>query len=306
MDDTVVSSIESVDNAVIRTTDSDVEFVPETPDDLDADLTALAAESADHPPRARPDDRMTSVGKALGLLAAFRGISPPVGVSELARRAGLPKSTAFRLLGDMEKAGFVERDGLDYRLGMALFELGSRVKFCRPNGLRDTAMHHMSGLHVQTGLNVHLAMLDGNAAVYIAKITHSRTTLRGHFQPGASVAASCSALGKAMLAFSSRETIKSVIAQGLPTPTKYSIREPAQLIRELSKVHETGVAFEREEAALGVGSIAAPIKLDRRAVAAVAVSLTPPLINADRIAALVRQTAEQISREHEAWSGSMW
>ena len=50
-------------------------------------------------PRSATDRQMTSVGKALELLAAFRGTIPELGVSELARRAGMPKSTAFRLLG---------------------------------------------------------------------------------------------------------------------------------------------------------------------------------------------------------------
>src|SRR6478752_7730681 len=91
------------------------------------------------------DDRqMTSVGKALELLAAFRGTIPELGVSELARRAGMPKSTAFRLLADLERAGFVARSGAKYRLGLSLFELGSRVGFCRPHGLRDVAIHDLS------------------------------------------------------------------------------------------------------------------------------------------------------------------
>src|SRR5690606_17835924 len=97
-----------------------------TPENSGALDSALAAtEAADKP-------RLTSVGKALRLLAAFRGLTPPVGVSELARRSGLPKSTAFRFLADLEEVGFVERVGANYRLGLALFGLGSRVTICRP------------------------------------------------------------------------------------------------------------------------------------------------------------------------------
>lgn len=273
--------------------------------DLEADLAELQANETARGSSSR-DDRVTSVGKALGLLSAFRGISPPVGVSELARRAGLPKSTAFRLLADMEKAGFVERDGQDYRLGLTLFELGSRVKFCRPNGLRDTAMPHMSRLHVQTHLNVHLAVMEGSEAVFIAKVSHGRQTLRGHLQPGARVPLTCSALGKAILAFSPPETIREVVESGLPRRTKYSIVEPPRMLRELSHVHSAGVAFEHEEASLALAGVAAPIKLEGQAVAAVSVSMTPPIAHPQRIATLVRDTALQISREHEAWSDSIW
>lgn len=250
--------------------------------------------------------RTTSLAKGLALLSAFRGISPPLGVSELARRSGLPKSTAYRFLADMEEAGFVERDGPNYRLGMTLFELGSRVKFCRPNGLRDTAMHHMSRLHVDTGLNVHLGLPEGNDVVYIAKVNHGQQTLRGHLQPGARVPANCSALGKAILAFSPPETIRSIIESGLERRTKYSVVEPRRLLPELARVRRDGVAFEQEETTLGVAGVAAPVMLEGRAVAALSVSLRPPLAHAQRIAVQVKAAAAAISREHAAWSDSIW
>src|SRR5947209_19579992 len=63
-----------------------------------------------------------SVMKALQLLDAFRGAGPTLGVSEIARRAGVPKSTAFRLLTHLEQGGYVERSGRDYCLGRHLFE----------------------------------------------------------------------------------------------------------------------------------------------------------------------------------------
>ena len=55
-----------------------------------------------------------SVTKALQLLDAFRHAGPTLGVSEIARLAGVPKSTAFRLLAYLEQSGFVEREGRDY------------------------------------------------------------------------------------------------------------------------------------------------------------------------------------------------
>lgn len=127
---------------------------------------------------------VTSVGKALRLLTAFQEISPPVGLSELARLTGLPKSTAFRFLADLEQVGFVERDGTEYRLGLPLFELGNKVPICRPNGLRDSAMHTLSRLHSRTGLSVHLGVLEGADVVHIAKVNQSMQMLPGHLLRG--------------------------------------------------------------------------------------------------------------------------
>src|SRR4051794_769532 len=66
----------------------------------------------------QPRDDRTAVDKAMSLLNAFGQDSVGgVGVSELARRADLSKSTAFRLLGMLQRNGAVERAGNAYRLG---------------------------------------------------------------------------------------------------------------------------------------------------------------------------------------------
>src|SRR5690349_2997665 len=74
-----------------------------------------------------PTER-TAVDKALSLLTAFDPHSSNgIGVSELARRTGLTKSTAFRLLGVLLRNGVVERVGSNYRLGPTLHELGGNI-----------------------------------------------------------------------------------------------------------------------------------------------------------------------------------
>lgn len=264
-------------------------------------LSESAPEQGESAPR-----HVTSVGKALRLLAAFRGITPPVGVSELARRSGLPKSTAFRFLADLEQVGFVEREGSDYRLGLSLFELGSRVNFCRPNGLRDLAMPHMSKLHVATGLNTHLSLLEGHEVVHISKVNHGVGTLKLHLQPGSRVPASCSAMGKAMLAFSDKATLKQVIEAGLPRRTAFSITEVPRLLRELAAIRQNGVALDKEETALGTVGFAAPIIAEGKVIAAVGVTMPAPIANTARTSAHVRAAAEAISVDHANWAKETW
>lgn len=248
----------------------------------------------------------TSLSRALCLLTAFQGISPPLTLSDLARRAGLPKSTAFRFLNDLESAGFVERDSQGYRLGLSLFELGNRVPVCRPNGLRDIAMHHLSELHVATRLNAHLAVLDGTDVVYVAKVSRGQQTLRNHFTPGARHAASCDAPGKAILAFSDPAVVQAVLGRGLPRRTKYSITEPRWFLRELGRIRANGVAFEQEEASLGIAAVAAPILADGLPLGAVSVSQVPPIRDPDRLAARVKAAAATVSRDCEATTAWVW
>lgn len=269
---------------------------------LPADLTELVAS----PQQIRAERPLTSVGKALRLLAAFRGVTPPIGVSELARRAGLPKSTTFRFLADLEQVGFVERDGSDYRLGMSLFELGSRVMVCRPNGLRDIAMHHMSELHARTGQSAHLGVLEGVDVVYISKVSHGLQTLRHHHQPGSRTPATCSALGKAILAFSGKDVVREIVESGLPRRTKYSITEVQRLVAAITRIRQQGVAYENEEDRLGVCGFAAPIMLDGRAVAAVSLSVPAPVTNAPRLSGAVREAAAKVSHDYSTWASEIW
>jgi len=267
-------------------------------------MTTVQQEEA--PARSGGKGHITSAGKALRLLTAFRQITPPVGVSELARISGLPKSTAFRFLADLEQVGFVERDGSDYRLGIPLFELGNRVPVCRPNGLRDTAMHELSQLHSRTGLSVHLGVLEGTDVVHVAKVNHSQQMLPGHLLPGSRRPAACSAVGKAILAFSSKQVIRDVVEAGLERRTRYSITEVPRLLRELTKIRETGLAHEQEESVLGLIGVAAPIMLDGRPVGAVGVTVRAPATQIARCAGDVRAAARTISERHAALIHETW
>lgn len=260
--------------------------------------------SPDTPQSREP--HITSVAKALRLLTAFGGVTPPIGVSELARRSGLPKSTAFRFLADLEKVGFVERDGSDYRLGISLFELGNRVPACRPNGLRDSSMHHLSELHARTGLSAHLGLLEGSDVVHIAKVNHSVQMLPGHLLPGSRRPATCSAVGKAILAFSPTDVVRAAVEAGLPRRTRYSITEMPRLLRDLEKTRETGVAHESEESVLGLVGLAAPVMLDGRAVGAIGITLRAPASPNPRLIGEVRAAARTISQRYAELHDATW
>ncbi len=242
--------------------------------------------------------QLTAVGKALRLLAAFRHAGPSVSLGVLAARAHMPKSTTFRLLTDLEGAGFVERAGADYRLGLSLFELGSRVDFNRPQGLREVAMHDMCHLYVQAGLPVHLAVLSGSQIVYVETL-HKPESRRVLDVPGARAAASPTALGKAILAFRAPQDIRVVAEGGLVRETPHSITSPSRFIDELKQVRSSGIAFEREERALGLAAVAAPIVFDGQAIASVAVSGPTGSVNWTALGAKVKATAASITTSYE-------
>lgn len=193
-------------------------------------------------------DRPSSVGKALALLASFTQDRPEMGLSEIARRSGVPKSTAHRLLGSLVRAALVTRNGTDYAPGGRLLDLAALTAPERDH-LRDVALPYLLDLYEATHESVHLAVLSGHDVVLVEGI-------RGHgaaaptARAGVRLAAARSALGRAMLACA----------------------DPGADVPHADLVRNHGIAFDREATAPGIGCVAAPIRGRHGIVGAVSVS----------------------------------
>jgi DNA-binding IclR family transcriptional regulator len=213
-------------------------------------------------------------------------------LAQLVRRTGLPRSSAHRMLERLVQLRWLRRSGRDYELGMRLVELGSLA--VHQDRLVRAAGPLLGELHRATGLVVHLAILDGPDVVYLDKVgdrMSAMPTRVGGRQP-----AHCTAVGKAMLAYSDDDAPVDLQAR----MTKYSISSSPQLAVELAKVRAHGVAVEREESMLGFGCVAAPIGGQGEAVAAVSVCGPMNRMMFDqRLTAPVRMTAMGIWRNVE-------
>src|SRR5687768_15571001 len=104
--------------------------------------------------------RLSSVATAMALLKAFTADEVEIGVSSLAKRLGVAKSTVHRLAVTLVSEGMLEQnpDTEKYRLGIALFGLGALVR--RRMDVSTQARPHLFRLHETTGETVHLAILD--------------------------------------------------------------------------------------------------------------------------------------------------
>src|SRR5690606_33970213 len=94
----------------------------------------------------------TYLHRVVAVLNAFRADDDCLGAAELARRSGLPRSTAHRIALELVEAGLLERQGTRVRLGLKLFEIGQRVP--RQRVLRDAARseEHTSELQSRENL----------------------------------------------------------------------------------------------------------------------------------------------------------
>jgi len=239
-----------------------------------------------------------SVANAARALKSFTNLEPEWGVSDLARRLGVAKSTTHRVLATLTDEGLLEQnaDSGRYRLGLAVFDLAAAVQSL---DLHEAAMAAMTDLRNRTGETVQLAVLDGREVVYVERLD-SPNLLRLFRDLGRRNSAHSSASGKALLAFSPPEAVDRLLRSWkLRARTPHTITTVTALRAELSHVRERGYACNRNEYEIGVVSVAAPIH-DASGTTVAAVSVAGPSSRLDpielQVAQATMETAALISR----------
>lgn len=226
------------------------------------------------------------------ILESFQG-GTALTLAEVCTRTGLPRSTTHRLLVDLSNLGWLKRTDNTFELGIALFELGEQVPV--KYRLRAAAMPFMQDLYAVTGQTVHLGVRDRGEAVYIEKM-HGHSSLPLPSQIGGRLPLTCTAVGKALLAFEPAPVRDKVLAQPLRRYTAHSITDATQLARELDEARRTGVATERQEAALGGCCLAAPVLVAGQPSAALSVSVPADAFRPELLAPAVRTAALALGR----------
>lgn len=216
---------------------------------------------------ARRRERLSSVVTAIRLLKAFSENQVDIGISDLARRLGIAKSTAHRLAVTLVSEGMLEQDRSTgkYCLGVALFTLGALVR--RRMEVSNEARPFLYDLREKINESVHLAILDGTEIMYVYNL-ESTHAIRMRSDLGVRKPAHCTAEGHAILAFQPQAVIDEVIAAGLVPRTPKTITVADKFLKALAVVRQRGCAIENEESELGMICIAAPIRDDTGAVVA--------------------------------------
>lgn len=216
----------------------------------------------------------TVLGKAVAILRAFRVDDRLLPLAELTRRTGIPKPTVHRVAGDLVRHRLLEKTDHGYRLAGGLFELGMRAATERT--LLEVAMPFLQDLYERTHETVHLGVREGTEVVYVTKIGGHRQA-RSPSRTGGRMPMHCTAIGKALLAYAEPEVRSTVLTGPLERRTSHTVLAPGLLAKQLDRVLETGLAYEREESTVGLLCVATPV-LDVDGHAAVAaVSVTGPV-----------------------------
>lgn len=238
------------------------------------------------------------IQRALDVIEAIAEAPRGLTLTELSDGLGLPKSSALRLVANLEMRRYVEQDQNNrYRIGLRVFSIGGQA--LADNVLRTCARPYLEDLAIKVGESTYLAILDQDQALYIDRI-ESPMPVRSHSPIGSHRPLQITAVGKVMLASMGVERAAQLVARRaeldlVPAPSRQELEE------RLQRITADGYAIDIGEYDAGLTCIAAPIR-DARAdvIAALGVSGPTWRITEERVPAVVAlllENAQGVSQE---------
>lgn len=215
----------------------------------------------------------TTTSRVLAILETFESAREPLQLTDLATTAGLPLSTVHRLVAELEQWGALQRgsDGR-YQVGIRLWEIAQSAG----QRLQDIVHPPLQDLFDLTHETIHFAVRRGTEVIYVDRIYGSRRVPR-IARVGARLPLHPTAVGKVLLAYEEDWFREAYLAHALERRSRYTITDPRRLARELEVVREDGYAQTQEEMALGLCSVAVPVRAPRGDVVA-AVGIVLPSV----------------------------
>ncbi|PXY28102.1 IclR family transcriptional regulator [Prauserella muralis] len=201
------------------------------------------------------DAPQSAADKTLSVLEALADHSR---IADLAVATGLPKPTVHRILQTLVARGFARSDGHgEYVGGPRILSLAGR--FLQRLDLAERVRPLLRELQEATGWTVHLALLSGDEAVYVAKVEGAKPYHLAS-RVGMSLRLHCTSIGKAILATMPDEEVRALLNRtGLPARTPHTVTDPDVLLKELAVVRRQGFAEDHEENEAGVRAVGAAV-----------------------------------------------
>lgn len=246
--------------------------------------------------------RIKSIDKAISILELMALEGRDLTLTEIGENLSMGKGTVHRFLNTLKGRRFVQQDPetKKYGFGVRAFELGKAIR--QETFLKNIMLPKLKDLSARCGESINGAILDYDEILYIVHL-ESEETLRFHTQEGSRLPATCTALGKVLLSSLPEESLERMYAQEdqFKVLTKNSIHSLEKLKKTLADVRKKDLAYDWEEAFLGVCCIAAPIRNYRSDVIA-SISISMPTIRMTQekkkeYSKILLETAEEISRE---------
>lgn len=250
-------------------------------------------------PTARPRYTVPALVRAHALLRVL-GSDGPATLSEVSRRAQVPKTTTLQLLDTMIMLGWIERAAQSkYRLGIGLYHLG--MASAQHRDLREIAAPFMHQLVAETGLACHLAVYQDGETVLVEKV-EGPGFIKFDTRIGQRSPLHLTAMGRVLSAYLPPEELERRLRQrGMVKRTSRTVTDPDRFTTLVAEVRSRGFALEDEEEEPGVRCVGAPLRdLSGQVVAAISVTAVVaelPLQRVPVVADQVMATARRISQQ---------
>lgn len=227
--------------------------------------------------------KVKSLYKAIQLLFYFTEEERELGITEIAEKSGLLKSSVHNMLSTYEACGLVRRNPYTnkYHLGERVLELSNH--FYRNNDVRQVAKPYMVEIANETNESVFLAVSSGTEVIYLDG-AFPDTSVGGRNMTGLKAPKYCTGIGKVILAHEPEACVDAVIEEGMVAFTEQTITDGETLRTELENIREKGCAVDNMEHEYGVKCVAVPIyNMENRVVAAISITGPSPRFTQDRI-----------------------
>lgn len=215
-----------------------------------------------------------AVVRSLDVLELFLDARHGLTAPEVVQRTGLPRTTVHELLTTLTERKYLRRDDrtATYHLGLSVFRLGNA--FAERLELNSVGLRVAQSVAQECDETVHVGILEGSDVVYVCKVD-STQSVRMVSRMGGRVPASCTAVGKALLASLPEPERKKILRKELAKLTPKSITEPHVLANQLDQIRASGIAFEAGESNPDVSCVAAPVR-DHTGTVIAALSISVP------------------------------
>lgn len=215
-----------------------------------------------------------ALANGLTILSVFDIEHPEWSLGDIARRTGISKTTAYRMLRTLEWTGFVTYSPDSERYGIGPAALPLSYLTLSHVGFSHLTHPVLERLAAATGETVELAVEGKGEAVVVDHVETSHP-----FKPNLPLGRALRNLANSsMKVFAAHQTEKErerLLQAHQPSLTPHTITDPALLRAELARVAETGLAFDREEQELGVCAVSAPVFGPYRELKAVLTVVAP-------------------------------
>lgn len=240
--------------------------------------------------------------RGLVLLDLLASVPPPVTLTGMHERTGLPKSTLVRLLAALTEMRYVVRvdERPAYRLGHKVMALADA--YVSSVDLSAAAGPHLHVLACETQQTANLGLLDGREVVYVC-VRQPDRPLRFATGPGARDSTHSTGLGKMLLAGLGRENLAAHLpAEPFPARTDRTITSLEEMAKEVRRTGRRGYAVDDNENSAGLKCLAVPVTVAGRTLAALSVSgpageFTPR--RQKEYLELLRTTAARLVADHD-------